>query len=539
MRPIASVMAGALIACWIFFLCISIAVVMLGALAPHLVPYGIGMSLSCAIFLMVSYTIFAPARSKMIAVPTIISAVMLSAILADVLGVFTDLAIVTSLDRMLLSFVAFATIFIGVAFLVLRFTSLGNVARYIPLPVMNGFLLAVIWIGFKGVIDYSTGHDDAFASLASFTDIFTVEISNGIILCVALMFASQFFRAHRVLPLLLLFVIYVDYFIVNFAVTDSVSSDYQKTWLANLDSIPFNTSAIFNISELPRQVFNATIPDLLAMSLILFILSIYFASLYTSSLARSQLTAPAVGNFLAGVLGNGPPGISSRITHGVLNTRGVSFRVATVTAACILVVAAFWGHHFLAIVPVYIAYGVSLYMLSDLLFNWILANVTKSKLIDTSLAASIGFISIAYGFQVSIPVGTVLSAIIFVRQYSRVTVFRTIFDCTWFHSSTDYSEAEFQTLQAKGKSVIGFILQNFLFYGAEHQLLSRIQKDIDDVDSEVEIILLDFTNVQGFDSTVFIGFQNFFNLINVLGAQLVLTGLSDRVQQTMLQSIAP
>jgi SulP family sulfate permease len=64
--------------------------------------------------------------------------------------------------------IALATVLTGIAFLLLGYFKLGNLVRFIPYPVMGGFLAATGWLLFKGGLQVSTGFGFQVLQVASF-----------------------------------------------------------------------------------------------------------------------------------------------------------------------------------------------------------------------------------------------------------------------------------------------------------------------------------------------------------------------------------
>ena len=538
MNILRSIVAGVLIASWMFFLTLAISIVMVGTISPHLIPHAIGAALAACLTLMISYVLIGGSAARQVGLPTIISGVLMVPMLENTVVLMKTQASVATIDTVLLAMIPLTSMIVGAAFLIMRFTALSTISRYLPLPVISGFLLAVVWTGIIQVVNFSSGRTVEIDSFTALADVFTVEFVNGALLCLLLLTIARYFRAQRILPLVLIAIVYGDYFLTNVVIEGIIDTNYSQTWLRRESVIPFNEETITNILDIPLFVVQANFFEMIAITLVLFFLSIYFASLYTSSSKKHQLSSPGVGNLLAGFIGGGPPGISSRVTLRNLSHPGVIYHLTGVVVICLLIAGLFWGHFVLDFVPAFVIYGLVLYLLIDLFIEWFLNQISRSTRLDLGLMVLVGFVSIQYGFRVSIPLGMLLAAVSFVRSYLRVSIFRLTFDCSWYHSSTDHRETEYKTLQEIGGSARGYVLHNYMFYGAEGQLIAKLEADTKQANGILNAVILDFEYVQGFDSTAYIGLRGFFNLIESLECNLILTSLTPNFR-SRIQDIVP
>ena len=125
-----------------------------GELAPYL-PYGIGMALVTAAVMMIGTSL----TSR---VPGVIgstqdtSSVILAVIAAGLAGTLSAAGAADKLTTVLVA-IAATTLLTGVFFLALGFFKLGGLVRFVPYPVVGGFLAGTGWLLVQGSFGVMAG----------------------------------------------------------------------------------------------------------------------------------------------------------------------------------------------------------------------------------------------------------------------------------------------------------------------------------------------------------------------------------------------
>jgi SulP family sulfate permease len=116
----------------------------------------------------------------------------------------------------------------------------------------------------------------------------------------------------------------------------------------------------------------------------------------------------------------------------------------------------------------------------------------------------------------------------FALDYARVDIVRARLDGTCFHSSVERSAAARGMLAKKGKQILVYRLQGFVFFGTAVQLRDEIEERIRSASKgAIRHVLLDFSGVSGFDSSTMMTLVRFERLAFAHDFTLVLTGLKD------------
>jgi len=146
---LAALAAGTVIGAVEVVLAISFAALVFGGYLSYFLPNGIGLYLVAATITLAILALRAGKRGVVGSVQDAAAAVLALVATTTALDAFG------SLDRAFLTVVAatvIVTVLTGVTFALLGVFHLGNLVRYVPYPVVGGFLAGTGWLLFKGGI---------------------------------------------------------------------------------------------------------------------------------------------------------------------------------------------------------------------------------------------------------------------------------------------------------------------------------------------------------------------------------------------------
>jgi SulP family sulfate permease len=132
------------------------------------------------------------------------------------------------------------------------------------------------------------------------------------------------------------------------------------------------------------------------------------------------------------------------------------------------------------------------------------------------------------GFLEAIALGLVLAVVLFVVNYSRVSVVKQEFCGTITRSRVTRSRSQWEALTARGDELCVLKLQGFIFFGTANSLFEMVRERTRRADlPQVRFVVQDFAQVTGLDSTALLSFAKLLQLAQEQRFTLVLTGLSD------------
>ena len=513
-------------------LAISLAALIFGGrLSTHL-EAGIGLGLLSAVIVMVVVAV----RSSL---PAAIGSVQDStaAILALVAaGIALE---VPSTEKSFLTVVvafALTTVATGVFLFAVGLFRLGNLIRFMPYPVVGGFLAGTGWLLTKGAIGVLSG---VAVSLSTLDDVFAGDAVKkwlpGISFAVVLLMLVRRWRHFLIIPAAL-FATLGLFYAVAAVLGSSVSELKAGGWLLG----PFPGTGLWepwSIEGLARADWSAiaaqtpnmaTVVLVGAVALLLNMSGIELAVGRDLDLDR-ELRASGGANVLAG-LGGGIVGFPALSLTALAHRSGAG-RLVGMVAALVCAVALVLGGSFLSLFPRVVVGGLLLFLGLVFLVEWVYDAWFKLPRPDYLVVLLILVVIGAFGFLQGVAVGLVVAVALFVIDYSRTDVVKHAFSAGSYRSTVDRDPEHLAVLRAQGDEVFILELQGHLFFGTASSLFDRIRdRALDVAQSPLSFLVLDFRRVSGLDSSAVLAFIKVHRLAAGQGFTLFVSGLSDRVR---------
>ena len=433
--------------------------------------------------------------------------------------------------------IALATVLTGIAFLLLGHFKLGNLVRFIPYPVMGGFLAATGWLLFKGGLQVSTGVGFQVLNLASFFK----QADPGHLICALvfgvglLMLTRRFPGNGLVTPItivgsILLFLLSARLFGYDMAFLDS------NGWLLG----PLPEEPLWRSAALPDWslidwpvVFTqtgsiATIVVLSVISLLLNSTGIEFIAGRDLEINR-DLKASGIANLVTGFIG--APSSYVFISQTALATRmGARDRSVGILHGFFLLMVFFVGGTFLDFFPKFVAAGLPIYLGLSMLWEWLIDARRSVPKVDYAIILGILLIVEFFGFLHGIGIGIVASVVIFVFRYSSIDIIKNKFDGSSFRSSKDRSITDQRLLDHHSDQLVILQLQGFIFFGTANSLYEKIKQLTTMPDNALKFVAMDMALVQGIDSSAVKSFEKLARDLEKKDIDLVIVNTSEAVR---------
>ena len=239
--------------------------------------------------------------------------------------------------------------------------------------------------------------------------------------------------------------------------------------------------------------------------------------------SNRELIAQGVANIGANALG----GISGAGQMGAtlvgFNSGSVS-RAAGVYAGVFSLVAALLATAFVAWVPVATLAGILMVigvrMIDREPLHFLRARET---LLDAGVVAVVVIVALTVGLIAASAVGVGLAMVLFVREQSSGTVVRHRLELAQTPSSWHRPQWEIDVLTEKSDKAVVFGLQGSLFFGNTYQLYTDLEQEI----ATRDYVIIDLRRVRSIDVTAAHLFKQIRETIKERGATLVLCGVRD------------
>ena len=428
--------------------------------------------------------------------------------------------------------IALSSLLFGCTLFLLGVFRLGNLVRFIPYPVVAGFLAGVGWLLVRGSFTTMTSRPLGFDNLA-----FLAEPASlwrwlpGIGFGLALWFLHR--RIHHYLVMPLVMAVGVALFYAASWITDATlddlrargflfeSSTSDAQWQSPLS---FLQDADWSVlwSELPTA---GTLIVISVLALLLFAGSIEVATRRDIDLNR-ELRVTGIANMI-GAIGGAFPGFHSLSGTILTHRMGAPVRLTGLIGTLLCVAVLFLGADALLWLPKPVIGGLLFYLGLDFLLEW--AYETRFQLAgpDYVLVLVVLAITGGVGMLEGLGAGILIGVVLFVINYSRTNVVRHSLSGADFHSNVDRPEPQRVRLGKYGDAIHVLRLQGYIFFGTANRLLAMVRERLDDpARAKVRFVILDLARVIGLDASAILGFDRMSQYAQDRAFHLVLTGFS-------------
>lgn len=412
---------------------------------------------------------------------------------------------------------------------------LGEIARFVPFPVIGGLLAGTGYLIMVGSIEILGGFDrqsmmgsDSLAVLWP-----------GVALATLFFLASRLGWPSRV---------YLGFLVLAIGGFHAVSqiqglgpeASTSRGWLLG----PFPDGSLWPglaLRHLAEADWTLILGEAASIATVLLIVPLTVL-LYMSALevetrrdldVALELRVTGWANVAAGLVG-GPPGYlylaDTLVTRRVVGER----RGPAVVAALGVGLVVLAGGSVLGFLPQFVVGGLLLFVGVEFLVDWLWDARQRMGRLDYLLLLSIVVIIATVGFLPGVAAGLIAAIVLFVIRYSQIDVVKHSLTAREHRSNIERAAAQAKYLDEVGESVLILELQGFIFFGTAHRIMSQVRRQLDS--GAVRFVVCDFKLVTGIDSSALIVFERLALVAQERGFVVVLTDLSDvqRLQFTDL-----
>lgn len=431
-----------------------------------------------------------------------------------------------------LALVLGSSIAAGLVFLLVGVFKLGSFVRYLPYPVMGGFLAGTGWLlalGGVGVMqDLSIGSGVFAPGRLLF---WLPGAAAGVLLAAGMRkWRNPVVLLAGLAALVLLF--YAALIVFRIPFNEVSTAGWLLGPFPKLGGWSFPLS-LARLSQVDWTVLAAALPGALPALFLGLIALLLNASGLELVIRKDfdlnhELRTAGIANLVAGFAGTliGYHSVSlTTLNHTI--TRGS--RLPGLIVAVLLVVTVMFGTGALAYLPRMMLGALLVFLGANLLYEWVIEVWAKFPVIDASIVMAILAAIIWKDFLWGIGIGTVLTIILFLVSYSRINVIRHILSGSNYQSRMHRSLEHARLLKAYGEKICIFKLEGFIFFGTANELYEQVHARIKDAGlHSTRFLILDFDMVTGLDTTGLLSFEKMLQYTRSQETDLILSGLQGR-----------
>jgi SulP family sulfate permease len=431
-----------------------------------------------------------------------------------------------------------ASVATGIVLCGFGLTRMGRAIRYVPYPVVGGFLGATGFLILLGSIRVITGHRLQFTTLDQFANLLTVsELSAACAMALVLYLTWHRSRTPFGLPVILIggvIFAHVAFWLVGISSAEAQASGWTFQPPPSVTfMLPWSTSGLRDYPwyALPDLVGNViAVIFVTATSTLFNTTGIEVATQREANLER-ELNVTGLANMLSGVFGGYTGCIS--VSRSVLNFNGGGTgRLSGLTVAAISALMLKAAPVLLGYMPKFVLGGLLIYLGADQLHKWIIQSRRRLSLVEYLSLLAIIIIIVQWGFIAGILIGVVIGCTTFALSASRIDSIKYSFDGAEYRSSLDRSRDDQAVLSAHGGKIQGLNLQSYLFFGSANRLYQHV-KALLARHPECRFLVFDFKLVTGIDSSAAYSFAQIKREAHDRGVKLVLVHLPAAAEKAL------
>jgi SulP family sulfate permease len=378
--------------------------------------------------------------------------------------------------------IATGTLLSGVVFLVVGQFKLGNLVRFIPYPVIGGFLAGTGLILFRGAFVASANVSLTLTNIPALLQFDVLKFwLPAFIFGLVMMVVLNRFSHFLIVPSVIL--IAIGLFYAGLTVGGmSIDQAIAAGWL------------IEPVSDIMTLIIIATVAVLLNTT------ALESAFQHDSDM-NHEIKFAGIANIIA-ALGGSVVGYHYVGMSVLMNKMKAASRLVGIPIAVVCVVALPFGASVVSLIPKYTLGGLAFFIGLAFLYDWVYISFKKLARPDLLIILAIMFIMVIWGPLEGVVVGILITVALFIVNYSRTTIVRHGLSGSNYHSHIDRPSAHRRVLRDKGGQIRILTLQGFIFFGTSNTLLQEVRNIAENrEDVVVRYLIIDLEKVVGLDSS--------------------------------------
>lgn len=522
-----SLVASAVLGLIILVVAISLGTLVYADGPPAFLARGIGLTLFGAMLLS-GISALTSSIPGAISVPQDSPAAILAPVTAGIASAMSAASSPESIFATIVAASALSTLLTALIFFLLGTFDLGNLVRYLPYPVVGGFLAGTGVLLLRGALRSMTDQDLAISTLLRAETV--LQWLPALVLSIGFLLLLRRYSHFLILPGLVLATVALFYLFLGLSGT-TLESARARGWL--LTTTP--TSAMWQpltpatVAQVDWSVLweyvgaLAAIPVICTTSMLLNSSGLELMRRGDIDFNR-ELRGAGIGNLVSGLSGC-HAGYVSMSLSALVDHMGAATRATPLLITLFFGATLYFGSAILSYVPTLLLDSMLLFLGLSFVVDWLYDTWWRLSRIDYLMIAFIVMAIAGLGMLAGVGLGLALAVVIFVVEYSRVAVVKHALSGAHYRSNVDRPPQQRQLLASRGEEFHIFELQGFLFFGTIYGLYERVRQRIQGAEPP-RFILLDFRHVNGMDASAISSFLKMKQLSATHSVVLVFSNLA-------------
>jgi len=423
------------------------------------------------------------------------------------------------------------TVSVGVTFLVLGTRRRGDLIRYVPVPVVGGFVAGAGWLLLQGGIHMAIDEPLFYTGLEELADgralrLWLPTVAFGVVLLLAV----RITKSPLAIPVTIGIGV-VGFAVVALATGASIDDVRAGGWLlgpfkGDMTWKTWSTLALTDADWLAVARSWAPIAVAVGVAAVVLLSDLdgIEADLDRDLDTNEAFRVAGLLNLVLGALG-GIPGFHERRLTTAAARSGVDTRRAGLVAAIVPAAALLFGATVIESLPKMIVGGMLVFLGLSLIVEWAWDRRRSLPRVEHVVVLVILAVVVARGYMPGIVVGLVLAVVLIAVSYGRIDLVHEVTFGDVYRSSVDRPPAERELLHARADRVQLLRVSGHMFFGSANRLLERIRARVEG-DEPPRFVVIDLQRVTGVDASVAATLVKAERLVSAQGSEILLSGAS-------------
>ena len=439
--------------------------------------------------------------------------------------------------------IALGTAMSGLCFVLIGGLRLGSLFRFMPYPLVGGFLA-----GLGGVLSVSSISIACGVALEWETRGALLEPdmvwrwAPSVVYAVVLLVVTKLRPHYLVLPASVVLAVglyHAALFFLGIAADDARAAGFLFVGMPASTSWP--PIELGDLAYVDWNVVASRIQGILGVMLITLICIVLNAGALELGSGREldmnrEFQAEGAACLVAS-FGASSPGCNSSPMSLISHATGAETRLTGIVVALVVGSVLFFGGELLGLLPNALLGGLALFVGLGLLNDWLVATRETLPRADYGIVLLVCLTICFFGFLEGVVVGLVAAVVFFVARYSATDVIADAFSARTRRSGVVRSAAEHAIVSDHGERVNVYRLRGHIIFGNAAPLGGRLNEALE-VDPAPMYIVLDFAGVSGFDVSAANVMSRCIRAARTHGTRIVLCAVDARLR-SVLRGVLP
>lgn len=428
----------------------------------------------------------------------------------------------------------------GLALFGLGASRLGRIARFLPYPVVGGFIAGVGWLLISGGISTSTGITPAPATLAAL--LAPGALARWVpaaIVGTILMGGLRWWNPLLLFPVTLLGGAALFHLALALSGAGPAAAAARGWMLGPFPPGPLmqpltpGELGLVDWGAIAGQALTIVTMPVVAAIVLIFYLSGLEISIRQELDVDRELRVAGLGNLAGGLFG-GVVGFHLISLSVLMHRMGVRQRAGGIIASAVVALPLLFDAAALNVMPRFVLGGLLIYFGLTLMYDWFVTQRRRMARLDYGVMLLIVAVIAAQGLLAGVGVGLAAALLLFATEYSRVRVVRRALTGATRRSRLTRGDAERRLLDSAGERIIILELQGYIFFGTAARLLDTIKAQLAARPAEgPRYLILDFANVTGLDASGLYAFSRLQQQGPSWGVAVLLSGMPEAMRRQL------